>query len=196
MSYISLVSSPVALRRATLDDAPALARLLCPEIAGWLAEWPEEMDETVARECIARELAAAKDGSSLPCVVELVDPGQDPVVAGWFRLRLAAHDRDLAIMTCWLGKEFQGRGAAKGAVMEALRLAMPELGASRVGALAMANNKKSIRVLEECGLEYVGEKTVTMPARNRIVVALCYERLAHVGMPPLRVDSLPVPVAA
>lgn len=196
MSFISQVTSPVTLRRATLDDAAALAALLCPEISCWLAEWPDRMDEGVARQRIAAELAAAKDGSSLPCVVEMADEGHDPVVAGWFRLRLAADDPDLAVMTCWLGREFQGRGAAKGGVMAALRLAMPELGARRIGAFVMKSNRKSIRVLEECGLYYAGERTVTMPARNRIEVALCYERLAHGAVQPLHADALPMAAAA
>lgn len=196
MSYISLVTSPVTLRRATLADAPALAKLLCPEISCWLAEWPDRMDEGVARERIAAELAAARDGSSLPCVVELNDPGQESVIAGWFRLRRAPDDSDLAIMTCWLGRDFQGRGAAKGAVAAAARLAMPELGAGRIGAYAMRSNRKSIRVLEECGLHYAGERTVSMPARGRIEVALFYERLAHPGVQPLYADAVPMAGAA
>jgi hypothetical protein len=60
-----LVSSgwpPVSpLRRARAcrlpGDRAALAALLCPEIACWLGEWPESMDEPRARERIARELA-------------------------------------------------------------------------------------------------------------------------------------------
>ena len=196
MSYISPVASPVTLRRARLDDGRALADLLCPEIGCWLAEWPQSMDEAFARQRIGRELAEAADGSSLPMVIEMADEGRDPVVAGWFRLRLAPQDRDLALMTCWIGKEFQGRGAAKGAVAEALRIAMPELGASRVGAYAMQGNKRSIRVLEECGLGFVGERAVPVPAKGRIEVVFLFERMAEVYAQPLRSEPLRLPVAA
>jgi RimJ/RimL family protein N-acetyltransferase len=196
MSYISVVTSPVTLRRATLDDAPALAGLLCPEISCWVADWPDSMDEAVARERVARELADAEDGSSLPLIVELAGEGRASVVAGWFRLRLAPYDRDLAVMSCWIGRDFQGRGAAKGAVAAALRLAKPELGARRVGAYAMRSNARSIRVLEESGLRCVGERAVPLPARGRIEVLLCFERLAHSGVLPVQGDDLPAPVAA
>ena len=196
MSYISLVASPITLRRARLDDARALADLLCPEIGCWLAEWPQSMDEGFARQRIGRELAEGADGSSLPMVIEVTDEGCDPVVAGWFRLRLAPDDRDLALMTCWIGKAFQGRGAAKGAVAEALRLAWPELGASRVGAYAMQGNKRSIRVLEECGLGFVGERAVPVPAKGRIEVVFLFECLAEIDAQPLRHEPLRLPVAA
>jgi RimJ/RimL family protein N-acetyltransferase len=196
MSYISMVTSPVALRRATLDDAPALAALLCPEISCWLADWPDSMDEALAREQIARELKAAEDGTSLPMVIELAAPGQAPVVAGWFRLRLAPHDQDLAVMTCWLGRDFQGLGAAKGAVAEALKIVTPELGASRVGAYSMRTNKRSIRVLEECGLRFAGERTVPVPARGRVEVVFSFERSAQGGLVPVQDDAMSVATAA
>lgn len=196
MSYISPVASPITLRRARLDDARALADLLCPEIGCWLAEWPQSMDEAFARQRIARELAEGADGSSLPMVIEVTDEGRDPVVAGWFRLRLAPHDRDLALMTCWIGKAFQGRGAAKGAVAEALCLAIPELGASRVGAYAMQGNKRSIRVLEECGLRFVGERAVPVPAKGSIEVVFLFECLAAFDAQPMRTEPLRLPVAA
>jgi RimJ/RimL family protein N-acetyltransferase len=196
MSYISVVTSPVTLRRARLDDAGPLAELLCPEIGCWLAEWPQSMDEAFARQRIARELAEAADGSSLPMVIEVTDEGRDPVVAGWFRMRLAPQDRDLALMTCWIGKEFQGRGAAKGAVAEALRLAMPELGASRIGAYAMQGNKRSIRVLEECGLTFVGERAVPVPSKGRIEVVFLFERIAEPIPASLLREPQRLPVAA
>jgi len=196
MSYISPVASPVTLRRARLDDGRALADLLCPEIGCWLAEWPQSMDEAFARQRIGRELAEGADGSSLPMVIEMADEGRDAVVAGWFRLRLAPQDRDLALMTCWIGKEFQGRGAAKGAVAEALRLAMPELGASRVGAYAMQGNKRSIRVLEESGLGFVGERAVPVPAKGRIEVVFLFERMAPVDAQTLRHQPPRLPIAA
>jgi RimJ/RimL family protein N-acetyltransferase len=196
MSYISSLASPVTLRRARLEDARALADLLCPEIGCWLAEWPQSMDEAFARQRIDCELAEGADGSSLPMVIEVTDEGRDAVVAGWFRLRLAPQDRDLALMTCWLGKEFQGRGTAKSAVAEALRLAMPELGASRVGAYAMQGNKRSIRVLEECGLGFMGERAVFVPAKGRIEVVFLFERMAQIDAQPLRQQPLRLPIAA
>lgn len=196
MSFISVVRSPVTLRRARLDDAARLAELLCPEIGCWLAEWPQSMDEAFARQRIGRELAEAADGSSLPMVIEVTDENGDPVVAGWFRLRLAPNDRDLALMTCWIGTEFQGRGAAKGAVAEALRIAMPELGASRVGAYAMQGNKRSQRVLEDCGLSFVGERAVPVPSKGRIEIVFLFECEAEPSFGPMRSEPLELPVAA
>jgi ribosomal-protein-alanine N-acetyltransferase len=193
---IAPVASLVTLRRARLDDARALADLLCPEISCWLAEWPESMDEAFARQRISRELAEAADGSSLPLVIELWEEGRDPVVAGWCRLRLAPQGRDLALMTCWIGTAFQGRGVAKGAVTEALRLAGPELGVSRAGAYAMRGNKRSIRVLEECGLDFIGERAVPLPARGRVETLLVFERRVAAHVQPMRNQPLQLPVAA
>lgn len=186
MNDLTTLAPGITLRRATLADAAALAALLCPEISSWVADWPDTMDEALARQRIASELADAEDGSSLPMVIEIDNGGRAPVVAGWFRLRLASYDLDLAVMSCWIGRQFQGRGVAKDAVAAALALAMPELGALRVGAYAMRSNARSIRVLEECGLLHVGERLVPLPARGRTELLLCYERAAYAAVPPMQ----------
>jgi ribosomal-protein-alanine N-acetyltransferase len=196
MDDTATLAPTVTLRRATLEDGAALAALLCPEISSWVADWPDTMDEAVARQRIASELADAEDGSSLPMVIEIEQGRRAPVVAGWFRLRLASYDIDLAVMSCWIGRQFQGRGVAKDAVAAALALAMPELGALRVGAYAMRSNARSIRVLEECGLRYVGERLVPLPARGRTELLLCYERAAYAAIAPIQAEAAPVQRAA
>ncbi len=166
----------LTLRQVRLTDAKALADMLCPEISCWLAEWPDRIDPVAAAGKIAAELEAADTGGSLPLVVEIACSCNAPVVAGWFRLRLASHDPALALMTCWIGRAYQGRGIARSAVLAAMPLASDYLGARRVGAYVMRSNAPSIRVLAESGLRYDGERTVEVPARGRTEIVFAYER--------------------
>jgi RimJ/RimL family protein N-acetyltransferase len=65
-------------------------------------------------------------------------------------------------ITCWIGKEFWGRGIATRALAEFLRLVEARPLLARVAR----DNVGSIRVLEKCGFEPCGENRGFANARG------------------------------
>ncbi|HEX6058687.1 MAG TPA: GNAT family N-acetyltransferase, partial [Gemmatimonadaceae bacterium] len=61
------------------------------------------------------------------------------------------------LIAYWLGREYWGRGLARSAVDEFLRIHERQ---RPIHAYVALSNARSIRVLEKCGFERAGEPTV------------------------------------
>jgi ribosomal-protein-alanine N-acetyltransferase len=149
------VTGIVTVRRATEDDAVALAALALANRA-FLAPWepvrPDAYFTEEAHRTTLRSLAAQDPPSTVPCVI-LVDG--EP--AGRINLsnvvRGAFCSADLGY---WVAQRHNGRGVGTAAVGEVLRLAFGELGLHRVQAATLLHNVGSQRVLERNGFTRIG----------------------------------------
>jgi ribosomal-protein-alanine N-acetyltransferase len=145
-------------------DAPAMAALMTGQTSQRLASWPHPFTEAMARERIQGLREAALAGRSVPLVMER---RQDRALAGWFATSLAAENDDVALLTYWLGEDFQGQGLMREAAPAALALALGVLPASRVRAAVQADNAASLAVVHLLGMRPLGPGRIWCPARNR-----------------------------
>ncbi len=144
-------------RLVTLDDVPALAKLLSAN-RDFLAPWePVRGDGYFTpdgqRAIVTRALARYGEGTHLPLVI-CDESGQ---VAG----RINLNDIVRGAFQCgtlgyWLGAEFNGRGLATAAVRDIIQLALDDLGLHRIEAGTLVHNIRSQRVLERSGFVRFG----------------------------------------
>ncbi|TFV53370.1 GNAT family protein [Blastococcus sp. TF02A_35] len=144
-------------RLVTLDDAPALARLL-RENREFLAPFEPHREESYytdagQRAVLEEALAGHAAGTGLPCVV-LAPSGE---VAG--RITLSGIVRgplQSAVLGYWVARQHTRRGLASAAVAHVLRTAFGELGLHRVEAGTLVDNVASQAVLARNGFQRYG----------------------------------------
>jgi ribosomal-protein-alanine N-acetyltransferase len=155
-------------RLVSLDDAPALGRLLRAD-RDFLAPYEPERDERYftddgQREALADVLQRHAQGLALPREI-LDDEGR---VVG--RITLTGIERG-PFQNCRVGylvaQEANGRGFATAAVGEVVDLAFTEMGLHRVEAGMLVDNIRSQRVLERNGFVRFGMAPPPRPARRR-----------------------------
>ncbi len=144
-------------RLVTLDDVPALAKLLSAN-RDFLAPWePVRGDGYFTPDgqhaIVTRALARYGEGIHVPLVI-CDESGQ---VAG----RINLNDIVRGAFQCgtlgyWLGAEFNGRGLATAAVRDIIRLAFDDLELHRIEAGTLVHNIRSQRVLERSGFVRFG----------------------------------------
>lgn len=154
------------LRIPHMDDAAPLAALMTPEISRRLASWPGPCSTRVAEERIAAALASAARGQALPLTVECRATGR---ILGWVGLAVAdaLAERRIALLTYWLGAEFQGRGLMREAACAAVDAAWRRLRPSAIRAAVQSDNPVSIAVLRSLGMHWLGPGRIWCPARER-----------------------------
>jgi ribosomal-protein-alanine N-acetyltransferase len=149
------VTGIVTVRRATEDDAAALAALALANRA-FLAPWepvrPDAYFTGEAHRSTLRSLAAQDPPSTVPCVI-LVDGEPAGRITLTNVVRGVFCSADLGY---WVAQRHNGRGVGTAAVGEVLRLAFGELGLHRVQAATLLHNVGSQRVLERNGFTRIG----------------------------------------
>jgi ribosomal-protein-alanine N-acetyltransferase len=144
-------------RLVSLDDAPALGRLLRAD-REFLTPYEPERDESYftddgQRQALADALQRHVEGSVLPRLI-LDDDGR---VVG--RITLTGIERG-PFQNCRVGylvaQGSNGRGFATQAVGEVVHLAFTEMGLHRVEAGTLVDNVRSQRVLERNGFVRFG----------------------------------------
>ncbi|GLZ79500.1 hypothetical protein Afil01_43070 [Actinorhabdospora filicis] len=146
----------ITTRRLTMDDAPALAKLVTANrefLKPWEPARTEEYyTEDGQREVIEAQLLLQASGNAEVHVIEL-----DGELAG--RIMLAGIVRG-PFHSCsvgyWVASSANGRGVASAAVAAMLRVAFDELGLHRVQAETLLHNHGSQRVLARNGFERIG----------------------------------------
>lgn len=184
------VASPrLVLRLAARADAAALAAMLRADAQPMLGSWPYPLSPAAALERIERAIAQANRREMLAYVFSEHTTGR---VAGWCSAVRwhEAHD-DIAMLTYWIGGDFEGRGY----VAEAIRAAGPHvlawIGASRLGAGAYPYNARSLRTMQRAGLATPdGVRQLWSSTRGRHEPIVCFaaareEVMAWVGCPAL-----------
>ena len=135
-------------RLVTLDDAPALARLVT-ENRAYLAPWWPVQPETYftedgQRAVLARDLAARDRGAMLPLAVLDADGG----VCGRVNLQSIVRGAfQNASLGYWVSQDQAGRGRARAAVAETVEAGFGELGLHRLDAATLLHNTPSQHVL-------------------------------------------------
>jgi ribosomal-protein-alanine N-acetyltransferase len=149
------VTDPVTVRRATEDDAPALAALARANRA-FLAPWepvrPDAYFTEEGQRTALRALAAQDPAVTVPCVILVAG---EP--AGRITLNNMARGAfESADLGYWVAREHNGRGVGTAAVGAVLHLAFGELGLHRVQAATLLHNAGSQRVLQRNGFTRIG----------------------------------------
>ena len=140
----------LVLRLVAPINAAELAAILRADAEPMLGSWAYPLDPAAALERIERTIAQTNRREALAYV--FVDRATDRV-AGWCSaVRWHETRDDIAMLTYWVGGEFEGRGY----VAEAIRAAGPHLlawiGTSRLGAGAYPNNERSRQTMQRAGL--------------------------------------------
>ncbi len=78
----------------------------------------------------------------------------------------------------WLGEAFWGRGIVSAAVTAFVPAVMARCGLRRVGAWAMVDNVRSIRVLEKCGFVHEGVQRASVVKDGRVCDRVMFGRMA------------------
>lgn len=132
------------------SHAAELTSLLSAASESMLGSWPFPLTVPAALERIERAIAQTNQHQALAYVFSDRATGR---VAGWCgAVRWHEASDDIAMLTYWIGREFEGRGH----VAEAVRAAGPHvlawIGASRLGAGAYPYNDRSQRTMQRAGL--------------------------------------------
>lgn len=144
-------------RLITLDDAPALAKLV-QENRDFLAPWDPVRGADYFTEAgqltdVRNSLIQYQQGVKLPHVIL----GESGAVAGRINLNSIVRGAfQSASLGYWVSATENGRGLATAAVRDMVQLAFRELGLHRVEAGTLLHNVRSQRVLERNGFVRYG----------------------------------------
>jgi RimJ/RimL family protein N-acetyltransferase len=154
----------LCLRLPSPEDAVDLAGLMGPAISARLASWPVHMAPAAAAGRLGEARAAAMAGLALPMVITRRSNGQ---ILGWISASRAEADRNRAVLTYWLGDEFQGEGLMREAAPAALAAVFEQLGVTEVRAAVQPDNRASRAVLIGLGMRPLGSGRIWCAARGR-----------------------------
>jgi len=148
----------LALRAVTLADAPWIERYVSDwEVARHTARIPHPYPPGGAVDFI-RGLDS-EDGPTFA-----IERREDREPVGLIGLELEGPG--VAEVGFWIGKPFWGRGYASEALKAVVEHAFLKLGFSSLIALAVPENRASIRVQEKAGLSFTGMTETDAPARD------------------------------
>ena len=168
-----VVTSRLVLRLAAHADAAALSAILRADAEPMLGSWPYPLSPATALDKIERAIAQANRHEALAYVYSDRATGR---VAGWCgAVRWHEMQDDIAMLTYWIGEDFEGRGY----VAEAIRAAGPHvlawIGASRLGAGAYPYNERSRRTMQRAGLTTPdGVRQLWSSTRERHEPIVCF----------------------
>ncbi len=174
----TLQTPRLCLRCAEPRDAGTLAVLMNEGISRRLASWPVPYTPAMALDRIAGVRMAAAEGRSLPFVVERRADGQ---VVGWISISRAPGDGSTALLTYWLGDDFQGQGLMREAAPAALAEAFRVMDIDRIRAAVQADNPASLSVVTMLGMAPLGPGRIWCPARGREESCLWFEKTRPAG---------------
>lgn len=162
----------LCLRLPFPEDAAALAALMGPAISARLASWPVHLLPAAAAARLGEARAAAMAGLALPLVITRreVGPCGGPLggpVLGWISASRAEADRNRAVLTYWLGDDFQGEGLMREAAPAAVAAIFQRLGVTEVRAAVQPDNDASRAVLRSLGMRPLGSGRIWCAARGR-----------------------------
>ncbi|WP_167133331.1 GNAT family N-acetyltransferase [Paramicrobacterium chengjingii] len=141
----------LALRRATVNDAEAVrAYKQHPDVSMWIPSDGTDPDDFRRRFCDPAKLAGTLVIEHESVVIGDVKIG---IVDGWAQDEVSEHARGTEAELGWcLAPNAQGRGFAREAMREVLRLCFVDLELRRVTAECYADNEPSWRLMERLGM--------------------------------------------
>jgi ribosomal-protein-alanine N-acetyltransferase len=147
---LPLVTERLRLRPATLDDLDAWLALSRDAEEVWFGEARSNLDDARAR--LLWHMARQEEHGFSSWAVELRASGQ---VIGAAGLGYLADSEEIEVGYRVL-KEHWGNGYATEAASAAIGFGFDELGLERIVAVALPTNRASRRVMENCGMTFVG----------------------------------------
>ena len=171
---LPVVETPrLRLRCVEPRDADALAAMMSETVSRRLASWPVPYTPLMALDRMAGVRMAAAQRRSLPLVIER---RADGAVMGWISVSRAPGDEGTALLTYWLGEEFQGHAYMREAAPAALAAAFAWMDdVVRVRAAVQGDNASSLSVVELLGMTPLGEGRIWCPARAQEEACLWFE---------------------
>ena len=166
---LCLTTQRLVLRPVAIDDAPATAPLVTPDVAANLSTWPSPMSlEQVIDRIRKSEQARAERTAIDFAIIRRFDRE----LLGWIGLAVTAEQT--ARLGYWLGTEHRGRGLAREAAAVAVPAGAAFLGVRLIKAQVLTGNRASIALLEAIGFSLKDEEDVLMETRNRSERCLTY----------------------
>ncbi|WP_420033905.1 GNAT family N-acetyltransferase [Streptomyces sp. cg28] len=175
-----LIAPDIEMRRATVDDAQALADAQVRNIDHLRSTEPHRDPEFYTAEGQVPRIVG--EGSA---TWVLVDRSAGGIVVG--RLTLSGIVMGPLCSTSlgyWIDGEYTGRGLTTAAVEEILRICRDELGLHRVEAGTLTDNLASQRVLAKCGFERFGLSPKYLYINGDWRDHIRFELLLHGNPPP------------
>lgn len=163
-SIPDLCTPRLRLRPPEMADAADLARLMAPRISARLASWPSCMVPGTARMRVEQALEARDAGMALPLVITRRPDG---AVMGWISASRAEADPSRAIVTYWLGEEFQGQGYMREAGRPAVAAIFRAMAVTELRAAVQPDNQASRAVLAGMGMRFLTHGRIWCSARAR-----------------------------
>jgi RimJ/RimL family protein N-acetyltransferase len=147
---LPLTTERLRLRPATLDDLDAWLAISRDAETAWWGEPSSTLED--ARASLERQIANQEHYGFSLWPVELKLAG---TVIGAAGLQHLADGEEIEVGYRFL-REHWGRGYATEAARAAIRFAFDEIGLDRLVAVTLPTNRASRRVMEKCGLSFVG----------------------------------------
>ncbi len=150
-------------RTFTIEDAPLVFELnLDPDVIRYTGDPIKDIDHArkVLEQTILPQYALYNHGRW----AVHTKPGLEFI--GWCGLKTRPERNEIDLGYRFM-KEAWGKGYATEAAFATIRYGFEKLGLKRIVGRAMPQNLASLRVLEKCGMDYVGEEIVDdHPART------------------------------
>jgi RimJ/RimL family protein N-acetyltransferase len=162
---LPLTTERLRLRPATLDDLDAWLAISRDAETAWWGEPSSTLED--ARASLERQIANQEHYGFSLWPVELKLAG---TVIGAAGLQHLADSEEIEVGYRFL-REHWGRGYATEAARAAIRFAFDEIGLDRLVAVTLPTNRASRRVMEKCGLSFVGVMQVYGRAQVKYAVS-------------------------
>jgi RimJ/RimL family protein N-acetyltransferase len=150
---LPVVTERLRLRPPTLDDLDVWLPLSRDAEEFWFGEPRSDLEQ--ARSKLEWHIAQHEQHGFGSCAVELLATGRVIGAAGLGHL---AETDEIEVGYRFL-KEHWGRGYATEAARASIAFGFEELGLDRIIAVALPENRPSRRVMEKCGMTFVGVTT-------------------------------------
>lgn len=157
---IVIETDRLLLRTFTVEDAPLIYELnLDPEVTRYTGDPVKDLHQAqqVLEQTILPQYALYNHGRWAVHV-----KGPDPVATGfigWCGLKARPERNEIDLGYRFMQKAW-GKGYASEAAWACLEYGFKNLNLQRIVGRAMPQNKASLRVLEKCGMQYIGEEVV------------------------------------
>jgi len=163
LADLPIETERLRLRALELQDAPLIERLAGDwEVARFTGSIPHPYPPGSAAPWIVETWAEAAARQKL---VAAIERRPDCTFLGCIELDLTRGNQ-AANLGFWVGRPYWGAGFTAEAAKALIDHGFQRLGLVRVEAAAMPANRRSIRVQEKLGLEFLGESIDPAPARG------------------------------
>lgn len=158
---IIIETERLLLRTFTLGDAPLIYELnLDPDVTRYTGDPVKDLHhaQLILEQIILPQYALYNHGRW----AVHIKPDMDPIAIGfigWCGLKNRPERNEIDLGYRFL-KNVWGKGYATEAAFACLRYGFEKLNMQRIVGRAMPQNIASLRVLEKCGMQYVGEEVV------------------------------------